>query len=152
MNEEVSHGAHGGTEEMEINEVSARIVDAALRIHRELGPGLLESVYEVVLADLLRLEGFEIERQKPIPIQAFGKSFEEGFRADLIVNGLVLIELKSIEQLSRAHRKQVQTYLRLCGLRVGLLINFGGELLKGNIERIVVGEVPDLRNGPINPK
>jgi GxxExxY protein len=137
---------------MEINEISARIVDASLRIHRELGPGLLESVYEVVLAELLKRDGFEIERQKPVPIQAFGKTFEEGFRADLIVNGLILIELKSVEQLSRAHRKQVQTYLRLCNLRLGLLINFGGELLKGNIERIVVGDVPDLRKGPTTPK
>jgi len=133
---------------MQINEVSARIVDAAFRIHRELGPGLLESVYEGVLADLLSRDGFEIERQRPIPIQAFGKSFEEGFRADLIVNKLVLVELKSVEQLSRAHQKQVQTYLRLSNLRLGLLINFGGELLKGNIQRVVMGEVPDLRGNP----
>ena len=137
---------------MEINEISARIVDTALRIHREIGPGLLESVYEVVLADLLRQEGFEVERQKHIPIQAFGKSFDEGFRADLIVDRLVLVELKSIEQLSKAHRKQALTYVRLCGLRLGLLINFGGELLKGNIERVVVGEVPDLRKHIIKPK
>ena len=137
---------------MDLNEISSRIVDAALRIHRELGPGLLESVYEVVLADLLSREGLEIERQKPIPIQAFGKSFEEGFRADLILGRLVLVELKSIELLSKAHRKQVLTYLRLGGLRLGLLINFGGELLKGNIERVVVGEVPDLRKGLIKPK
>jgi len=137
---------------MEINGVSALIVETALRIHRELGPGLLESVYEVVLADLLLREGLQIERQRPIPIQAFGKSFEEGFRADLIVEGMVLVELKSVEQLVRAHRKQVLTYLRLSNLRLGLLINFGGELLKGNIERIVNGAVPDLRKGPSAPK
>ena len=113
---------------------------------------MLESVYEVVLADLLKSEGFAVERQKPIPIRAFGKSFEEGFRADLIVNGLVLVELKSVEKLSSIHRKQVQTYLRLANLSVGLLINFGGELLRGNIERIVVGEAPDLRKCPIDPK
>jgi GxxExxY protein len=119
------------------NEISQIIVQAAYDLHRELGPGLLESVYEVVLADLLREKGLEVERQKPIPIDFRGKRFEEGFRADLVVSGIVLVELKSVEALARVHGKQVLTYLRLSRLKLGLLINFGGELLKNNIERVV---------------
>ena len=132
---------------METNQICASVVDASLRVHRELGPGLLESVYDVVLAHLLAEQGLSVERQKPIPIRVFGKSFDEGFRADLIVNECVLVELTSVERLARVHHKQVLSYLRLADLKVGLLIDFGGELLKGNIERIVVGEAPDLRKG-----
>lgn len=131
---------------MELNELSQIIVDAAFQVHRGLGPGLLESVYEVVLADALRARGLKVERQKPIPIRFEGKVFDEGFRADLIVEGRILVELKSVEQLARVHKKQVLTYLKLSGIPLGLLINFGGELLKGNIERLVAGEVPDLKN------
>lgn len=131
---------------MELNELSQIIVDAAFQVHRGLGPGLLESVYEVVLADALRARGLKVERQKPIPIRFEDKVFDEGFRADLIVEGRILVELKSVEQLARVHKKQVLTYLKLSGIPLGLLINFGGELLKGNIERLVAGEVPDLKN------
>lgn len=113
------------------------IVQSALDLHREVGPGLLESVYEVLLAGMLREQGLEVERQKPIPICFRGVKFDEGFRADLIVGKLVLIELKSITALAPVHRKQVITYLRLSELKLGILINFGGELLKGNIERLV---------------
>jgi iron complex transport system substrate-binding protein len=130
---------------MELNELSQIVVDAAYEVHRGLGPGLLESVYEVVLADTVRARGLKVERQKPIPIRFDGKVFDEGFRADLIVEGRVLVGLKSVEQLARVHKKQVLTYLKLSGLPLGLLINFGGELLKGNIERLVAGEVPDLK-------
>jgi GxxExxY protein len=98
---------------------------------------LLESVYEVLLADALRERGFSVERQKPIPIRFREKRFDEGFRADLVVGEIVLVELKSLESLARAHKKQVLSYLRLSHLKLGLLINFGGELLKGNIERLV---------------
>ncbi|MFZ4777859.1 MAG: GxxExxY protein [Terrimicrobiaceae bacterium] len=122
---------------MRENEIAKVIVQAALDLHKELGPGLLESVYEVLLADMLRGLGLEVERQKPIPISFRGKRFDEGFRADLIVEQLVLVELKSLEALARVHRKQVLTYLRLTNLKLGLLINFGGEMLKGNIERLV---------------
>ncbi len=86
---------------------------------------------------MLREKGFAVERQKAIPISFRGKHFDEGFRADLIVAGLVLVELKSVEALARVHRKQVLTYLMLSHLKLGLLINFGGEILKGNIERLV---------------
>ncbi|MCC6353721.1 MAG: GxxExxY protein [Verrucomicrobiae bacterium] len=115
------------------------VVQRALDIHREVGPGLLESVYEALLADLLREDGLVVERQKCIPIRFRGKRFDEGFRSDLLVNDRVLVELKSVGTLARVHRKQVLTYLRLANLRLGLLINFGGELLKGNIERLVNG-------------
>jgi GxxExxY protein len=119
------------------DDIAKAVVQSALDLHRELGPGLLESVYEVVLASALVERGFEVERQRPIPIYFRGKKFDEGFRADLVVSKLVLVELKSIETLARVHRKQVLTYLRLSNLKLGLLINFGGELLKGNIERLV---------------
>jgi len=124
---------------MDINAISGVIVDAALRIHKELGPGLLESVYEIVLADELSRKGLLVRRQVPIPIRFEGREFEEGFRADLLVEEAVIVELKSIEQLARVHKKQVLTYLKLGNKKLGLLINFGGELLKGNIERLVNG-------------
>jgi len=122
---------------MKEDEIAKIIVASALDLHREIGPGLLESVYEVLLAGALRDQGLGVERQKPIPICFRGNRFDEGFRADLIVGKLVLVELKSIETLARVHRKQVLTYLRLSQLKLGLLINFGGEMLKGNIERLV---------------
>jgi len=131
---------------MAINEISEIIVDAAFHVHRELGPGLLESVYEVILADALRSRGLRVERQKPISIRFGGKIFDEGFRADLVVEGLIIVEIKSVEQLARVHKKQLLTYLKLSGLNLGLLINFGGELLRGNVERLVVGDVPDLQS------
>ena len=124
---------------MNENEIAKAVVNAAYELHKELGPGLLESVYEVLLADALRQQGFEVARQHPISICFRGKRFEEGFRADLIVNGRVLLELKSVEGLDRVHKKQVLTYLKLTGLKLGLLINFGGGHLKGNIERLVNG-------------
>ena len=120
------------------------VINRALDIHKEVGPGLLESVYEVLLADALEQGGFTVERQKPIPIQFRGKRFDEGFRADLVVGGTVLVELKSVETLARVHKKQVLTYLKLSRLKLGLLINFGGELLKGNVERLV-NELEELR-------
>lgn len=124
---------------MKHDEIARLVVECAFELHKELGPGLLESVYEVLLADALRELGLAVERQKPIPICFRGKRFDEGFRADLLVENLVLIELKSVETLARVHRKQVLTYLRLMNLQLGLLINFGGALLKGNIERLVNG-------------
>jgi GxxExxY protein len=133
-------GAKGAkVKAMKHDEIARLVVECAFALHKELGPGLLESVYEVLLADALRERGLAVERQKPIPICFRGKRFDEGFRADLLVGELVLVELKSVETLARVHRKQVLTYLRLTGLQLGLLINFGGELLKGNIERMVNG-------------
>jgi len=124
---------------MNINDVSGQIVDAALRVHKGLGPGLLESVYEVVLADELSRMGLRVRRQVPVPICFEGREFEEGYRADLLVEEQIVVELKSVEQLMRVHKKQLLTYLRLGRKQLGLLINFGGEFLKGNIERLVNG-------------
>jgi GxxExxY protein len=131
---------------MNHEEIARAAVECAYDLHREVGPGLLESVYEVLLADALRERGYAVERQKPIPIRFRGKSFDEGFRADLLIENLVLVELKSVAALARVHRKQVLTYLRLTGLKLGLLINFGGERIKGNLERLVNGveEPPTL--------
>lgn len=120
-----------------LNELSGQIVDAAFHIHSKLGPGLLESVYEAILAQELARRGLYVERQKSIPIEFEGMYFEEGFRADLIVERAVIIELKSVETLAPVHAKQLLTYLRLLDYRLGLLINFGAPVLKDGIKRIV---------------
>jgi GxxExxY protein len=124
---------------MKENAVAKVIVDAALRVHRGIGPGVFEIVYEVVLAHELRKRGLKVERQVPIPIVYDDLKFDEGFRADLIVEEVVIVELKSIEALHPVHSKQVLTQLRLSKLRLGLLINFGETLLKNGIKRVVNG-------------
>jgi GxxExxY protein len=133
---------------MNENELSKIILDAAFKIHPRLGPGLLETVYEVILAHELRKGGLTVERQVPIPIRYDELVFEEGFRADLAINGMVVVELKSIESLARVHSKQVLTQLRLADKRLGLLINFGELHLKNGVERIVNGLPDDGRPGP----
>jgi len=117
--------------------ISADVVDAALKIHRELGPGLLETVYETVLAAELAPRGHAVERQQPIDISFEGMRFDAAFRADLLINEALLVEIKSVERLNAAHPKQVLTYLRLLDLPLGLLINFGGATLKEGLRRIV---------------
>ena len=117
--------------------IGRQILDSAFLIHTKLGPGLLESVYEVVLADRLTRAGLKVERQVPVPIEFEGIRFEEGFRADLIVEEAVLVELKSVESLAPVHAKQTLTYLKLAGMRLGLLINFGAPQLKNGIKRLV---------------
>ena len=131
-------------DEMEINQITGAVVDAAYQIHEGMGPGLFESIYELVLADILTRKGFSVQRQVPVPIRFGGKVYDEGFRADLIVEGKVIGEIKSFEHVARVHKKQLLTYLKLSGLPVGLLINFGGELLKGNIERLSIAGAPPL--------
>ncbi len=120
-----------------LDDITGATVEAALKIHMELGPGLLESVYEVVLARALEKRGFHVERQKVIRFEYDGMVFEEGFRTDLLVEGRVVVELKSVEKLAPVHSKQVLTYLRLMNLPVGLLINFGAAALKEGLHRIV---------------
>jgi GxxExxY protein len=134
---------------MNENEIAKKILDAAFLVHTKLGPGLLESVYEVVLAHELRKTGIVVERQKSMPITYDGLLFEEGYRTDLLVGSKVIVELKSITALSAAHSKQVLTQLRLSGLKLGLLINFGESHLKNGIKRIINGQLeaedpPDL--------
>ncbi|MEI8205691.1 MAG: GxxExxY protein [Kiritimatiellales bacterium] len=124
---------------MNENEIAKETVDAALKIHRSLGPGLLESVYDVVLAKELETRGLRIQRQVPVPIKYEGLIFEEGFRTDIIVEDKVILELKSVENMTAVHRKQLQTYLRLTGLKLGLLLNFGASLMKDGIVRAVNG-------------
>jgi GxxExxY protein len=121
------------------NEISKVIVDSAITVHRELGPGLLETVYEVILAHELRQRGLRVDRQVSIPIKYRGVKFDEAFRADLVVEEKVIVELKSVEQASEAHKKQVQTYLRLTGRKLGFLLNFGEALMKRGITRVVNG-------------
>jgi GxxExxY protein len=129
------------------NQLSKIILDAAFTVHTRLGPGLLESVCEVTLAHELRKRGLHVERQVPIPIRYDELTFDEGFRADLLVDGKVIVELKSLEKLVRVHSKQLLTQLRLSGCRLGLLINFGEERLKDGIERIANGLPEEPQSG-----
>ena len=122
---------------MELNEMTGAIVDTALGIHRELGPGLLESVYGMVLAKALQRRGFLVEQQKAITFQYDGLLFENAFRIDLLIEGLIIVELKSVEKLAPVHGKQLLTYLRLMNLPIGLLINFGAASLKEGIHRVL---------------
>lgn len=118
-------------------ELSAIVVDLAYHLHVEAGPGLLESVYEVVLARMLEDRGLAVRRQVSVPIRLLNYSFDEGFRADLIVENVLLVELKSVENLAPVHSKQVLTYLRLLRMPLGLLINFGAATFKEGVRRIV---------------
>jgi GxxExxY protein len=121
------------------NEISRVILDSAISVHKELGPGLLESVYEIVLAYEIEQRGLRVNRQVPIAIRYKDMTFDAAFRADLFVEEKVIVELKSVEQISEAHKKQVQTYLRLRGCKLGLLLNFGEALMKRGITRVVNG-------------
>jgi GxxExxY protein len=131
---------------MKENEIAAVVVDAAYRLHNGLGPGIFEIVYEVSLAHEVRKRGYSVERQVPVPIIWDGIRFDEGFRADLIIDNCVIVEIKSIAALDPVHSKQVLTYLRLTDRRLGLLINFGDHLIKHGIKRIANGmpEEPPL--------
>lgn len=124
------------TDDKDIDAITEQIVDAAVKIHIKLGPGLLESVYEAVLARELARRRLSVERQKSVSFEFDGMVFEEGFRVDLLVEGCVVVELKSVEKLALVHSKQLLTYLRLLHLPVGLLINFGESRLKDGLHRI----------------
>ena len=122
---------------MDVEEIASTAVDCGLSIHRRIGPGLLESAYEIVLAHALEARGLTVERQKLISIRYEGLTIEAGFRADIVVEKILLIELKSIDRLAPVHAKQVLTYLRFLNLPVGLLMNFGGPTFKEGLKRIV---------------
>jgi GxxExxY protein len=122
---------------MHENEITGLIIDTAIDIHRRLGPGLLESVYAAILAYELRKRGLRVDAEVPIPVEWETVLLDIGFRADLIVEDTVVVELKSIENVAPVHKKILLTYLRLADKRVGLLINFGMELLKDGIHRVV---------------
>lgn len=116
-------------------------VDCAVKLHRGLGPGLLEVVYETVLARQLEQAGLTVERQVPVRIEFEGVVFEEGFRADIVINKLVILEMKSVEKIHPVHKKQILTYLKLSGLKLGYLLNFGEELMKNGITRVINGQL-----------
>jgi GxxExxY protein len=121
------------------NAISRLVMDEAFHIHRAVGPGLLESVYEVLLQKRLQQAGLQVDRQVPVPIVFEGVRFDEGFRADLVVERKVIVELKSVEKTLPIHSKQLLTYLRLSNCRLGLLINFGENLLRDGFKRVVNG-------------
>jgi GxxExxY protein len=124
---------------MKENVIGRIVVDVAIQLHRDLGPGLLESVYEVLMADQLAEHGLAVKRQAPIAIEYQGKRFSEGFRVDLLVQDAIIVELKCVEKLHAAHKKQLLTYLRLADLKLGYLLNFGERLMKYGIVRTVNG-------------
>lgn len=126
---------------MHENEIGTVIIDCAIHLHQALGPGLLETVYEATLAKKLEDRGLTVQRQVPIAIEFEGQKFDEGFRADLIVGGKVIIELKSVEKVHPAHKKQLLTYLRLTGMKLGYLLNFGDSLMKDGITRTIHGKL-----------
>jgi iron complex transport system substrate-binding protein len=121
----------------DIDQITGDVLDVSIRLHRELGPGLLETVYETVLAAQLAQLGYDVARQQPIDIEFEGLRFDAAFRIDLLVDQRLLIEIKSVDRLHAAHAKQLLTYLRLTKQPVGLLINFGGETLKEGFRRLV---------------
>ena len=122
---------------MQVNDITGAVVDEAVGIHRDLGSSLFESVYEVVLAAALEQRGLRVDRQRPINFSYKNIRIEAGFRADLIVEDLVLVEIKSIERFAPVHTKQILTYMRLANLHVGLLLNFGAETMSKGIKRLV---------------
>lgn len=138
----------------DIDQVSGDVLDVALRLHRDLGPGLMESVYEALLAGRLMKMGYAVERQRPVSIDFDGMHFEGAFKIDLLVDQRLVVEIKSIERLLPVHAKQLLTYLRLTRQPVRLLINFGGDTLKEGVRRLVNNHVSEssapLRE-PINP-
>ncbi len=119
------------------NQIAALVVDAALKIHRTLGPGLLESVYQATLTYELEKRGLQVTEQAALPVYYETVKLDLGFRVDLIVDGRVVVEIKSVEHVNPVHQKQLLTYLRLMDLRLGLLINFNVELIKDGIHRVV---------------
>jgi len=124
------------------NEIGNIIVNTAVNLHKDLGPGLLESVYEAILMKLLTKKGLSVQRQVSVPINYEGESFDEGFRIDLFIEGKVIIELKSVEKLTNAHKKQLLTYMKLTNTKLGFILNFGAGLMKDGIIRTVNG-LPD---------
>jgi iron complex transport system substrate-binding protein len=122
---------------MELNDITGAVVDEAIALHRDLGGDLFESVYEMLLAAALEQRGLRVDRQRPVSISYRNIRIENAFRADLIVEDLVIVEIKSIDRLAPVHTKQILTYMRLANLHVGLLLNFGAETMSKGIKRLV---------------
>ena len=126
---------------MNENQVATEVVDACFKIHKRLGPGLLESVYETILEHELKARGLSVTRQKALAFKYDDITFDEGFRTDLIVDEKVIVELKSVEKTVPVHQKQLLTYLRLADLKLGLLVNFGAAYVKDGISRVINGQI-----------
>jgi len=126
-----------------IDELSSAVIEEAIGIHRELGPGLFETVYETILAGRLEMRGLRADRQVPVPIEFDGHAFGAAFRIDILVENCLILEIKSVEQLSKAHAKQLLTYLRLGNQPVGLLLNFSAPTMRDGIRRMVNNYQPD---------
>ena len=122
---------------MDINELSSKIIGSAIEVHKALGPGLLESVYEECLCHELSLKGFSFERQKLLPVEYKGKQLDCGYRLDVVVEKAIIIELKSCERIEPIHKAQLLTYLKLSGLQLGLLLNFNTLMMRDGIVRVV---------------
>lgn len=128
-----------------INRVTEQVVDAAVKLHIRVGPGLLESVYETLLAKEVARRGLKVQRQLAVPLTVDGVTFSEGVRLDLLVEGTVVVEIRSVERVTAVHWKQVLTYIKMLDLPIGLLINFGGATLKEGLQRLVNGDaIPPL--------
>lgn len=121
----------------QLDGITEKIIGSSIKLHQTLGPGLLESVYELILARDLERAGLQVERQRPVSFEYDGLWFDDAFRVDLLVEGTIVVELKSVEKLAPVHSKQLLTYLRLLNLPVGLLLNFGAATLKDGIQRVV---------------
>ena len=124
---------------MDENEIGSIIIDTAVYLHKKLGPGLFESVYETILMRLLTKKGLHVQRQVLVPIEFEGEHFDEGFRIDLFVEGKVILELKSVDKISDVHKKQLLTYLKLTNTKLGYILNFGAKLMKDGIVRTING-------------
>ena len=132
-----------------IDDITHEVIGLAMRVHRDLGPGLLESVYETVLAGKLVQLGYNVDRQKPIDIEFEQMRFDAAFRIDILVDDRLIVEIKSVEQVSKVHAKQLLTYLRLMKQPVGLLLNFGGETMKEGIRRMVNNHIDSASSAPL---
>jgi len=134
---EPGNAAHKIKEPMEINDLTGQVIGAAIEVHKALGPGLLESTYEECLCHELNLRGLAFERQKPLPVVYKGKRLDCGYRLDIVVENAIILELKSCEKIEPIHKAQLLTYLKLSGLKLGLLLNFNVPLMRDGIVRIV---------------
>ncbi|WP_069133141.1 GxxExxY protein [Rhodohalobacter halophilus] len=123
---------------VEENKIAASVVNSAIRVHRELGPGLLESAYQAALSHVLINEGFKVEKEKPQHIYFEGERIDCGYRIDLLINDKVIVELKAVESLKKIHTAQILTYLKLSGCRLGIILNFNVRLLKHGIKRVIL--------------
>lgn len=133
---------------LHIDKITGQIIETAISIHRDLGPGLMESVYEAIMAHELRLRGLRLRRQLHMRLEYHGIKFDEAFRADLVVEGQIIIEIKAVTRLEPVYARQILTYLRLMHLPVGLLINFGESTLLKGVKR-VVNNMPTMKDSPV---